>query len=163
MAHGQWGRGLEEMAPVAMRSPLRALRFAREGALDKTGIEIQPDINPVEVGGQALGFSPSSVREMSEYRGVVLAVDRHIEGRRKALVNTWVMARMAGDAEGAREVFTGNIRHFNQVNPTRRINMADLVRGAQARKKRLREAEDGVYLPRRHHQAANTVDFLVDE
>lgn len=62
MSEGRYRRGLETMAPSVLRGPLKAWRYETEGVKDKTGIVVQDQVDAAAVAGQAVGFSPSSVR-----------------------------------------------------------------------------------------------------
>ena len=76
IGEGRYQRGLEAMAPSVLRGPLKAWRYAWEGAKDKTGIVIQDEVDAAAWFGQALGFSPSSVRNATEGKSAILARDR---------------------------------------------------------------------------------------
>lgn len=78
--------------------------------------------------------------------------DRALQARRSALVEQFAMAAMAKDKEGkayAREA----IQRFNEKNPARRIQPMQLAQSVRMREKRIREVEDGVYLPKKRRDA----------
>ncbi len=149
------------MAPSALRGPLKALRYGTEGVKDRTGIVVQDEVDAAAVLGQAAGFSPSSVRNAYEGKSAIVGHDRALQARRSALVERFAMAAMAGDEDGkadAREA----IQRFNEKNPNRRIMPMQLAQSVRQREKRIREAEDGVWLPRRRRDAAEVRRFAVD-
>lgn len=68
------------------------------------------------------------------------------------------MASMAGDAEGAKEA-REDIEKFNAKNPGRRILPLQLIQSVHQREKRIREAQDGVYLPQKRKDALDQGRF----
>ena len=152
MAGGDWLRGLEEMMPAVARNGLKAIRYGNEGAQDKTGIAILDEVNPAEVAGQALGFSPSRVRNATEGKSAIRAYDSELNRRRASLTKQFAMAQMTGDQEGVQEAREA-IARFNEKNPGRRITYPQLMQSVRARQRRIDQAEDGVYLPRNRRDA----------
>jgi hypothetical protein len=162
MSEGRYLRGLETMAPTVARGPLKAWRYGDEGVRDKTGIVVQDEVGAAELLGQASGFSPSSVRNSFEGKSAIVQRDRALQARRSALVEQFAMAAMAGDEEGkaaARE----DIAKFNEKNPNRRIQAMQLAQSVNQRQKRIREAQEGVYLPSKRRDALEAGRFAVPE
>ncbi|MDH4418906.1 MAG: PLxRFG domain-containing protein [Acidovorax sp.] len=160
MSEGRYLRGLETMAPSVARGPLKALRYGDEGVRDKTGIVVQDEVDAASLLGQAAGFSPSSVRNSFEGKSAIVQHDRALQARRSALVEQFAMAAMAGDEEGkaaARE----DIAKFNEKNPNRRIQAMQLAQSVNQRQKRIREAQEGVYLPSKRRDAMEAGRFAV--
>ena len=158
MADGDWARGLEAMAPSALRGPIKALRYADEGAIDRTGKTILDDINPVGIAGQALGFSPSDVRLATEAKSAVHQADARLSKRRGQLMRHYSMAAIAGDEDGmadARE----DIKAFNERNPARRINPMQLAASVRTRRMQIAQAKGGVYLSRSRRDAMDAGAF----
>jgi hypothetical protein len=155
---GHYMMGLEDMMPTAIRAPLRAMRYASEGAVDKTGVVITDEVGPGSIAGQALGFSPSEVRRATERKAAIMDYDRSLADRRSALVRQWAEAQMAGDTDGVKDVM-GEIQGFNQKNPSRKITMPHLIQSVRARRRRIEQAQDGVYLPSKRMDAREAVRF----
>lgn len=162
IAEGQMVRGLESMVPAALRGPLKALRYNTEGVKDKTGIVVMEDTSALEELGQALGFSPSRVREANEGKSAVYQADRRLLDRRQALMTQWAHARMAGDAEGAAEV-QESIKRFNEKNPSRKITPLNLNQSLRNRQRRIEQAEQGVYLPSKRRDVQDVGRFATVE
>lgn len=158
IAHGDYLRGLESLMPVALRNPIKALRYGTEGVKDVTGIPIVQDTSEIEELGQLLGFSPSRVRETMEGKGAAYQAEHKLNNRHRALVEQWANARMAGDIEGQQDIKAA-IDRFNEKNPTRRITMATLTQSLRARTKRIEQAQDGIYLPKKHRDVAELGRF----
>jgi hypothetical protein len=149
MAEGKYLRGLEEMMPVSVRNPIKALRFASEGVRDKTGIPVLDDTSAIEEFGQLIGFSPSRSREAMEGKGAVYRAERQLNDRRAALTAQWAHAKMAADAEGVADAMLA-IKAFNEKHKERAISPASLGQSLRMRVKRIAEAEQGLYLPKKH-------------
>ncbi|CAN7366035.1 PLxRFG domain-containing protein [Acidovorax sp. LjRoot117] len=161
MGEGQYQRGLEAMAPSVLRGPLKTWRYGTEGVRDKSGIVVQDEVDAAALFGQAAGFSPSGVRNAYEGKSAIVQHDRALQARRSALVEQFAMAAMAGDEEGkaaARE----DIAKFNDKNPNRRIQAMQLAQSVNMRQKRIREAEEGVYLPSKRRDALDAGRFATE-
>ena len=140
MSQGQYQRGLESMMPTALRGPLKAWRYNKEGVKDKSGIVIQDEVNAAAFWGQAAGFSPSETRNAFEGKSAVISHDRALMTRRRTLVEQFAMAAMANDEEGKAEARAA-IAKFNDKNPERRIQPMQLAQSVRNREKRIREAD----------------------
>jgi Large polyvalent protein associated domain 39 len=162
MSHGQYQRGLESMMPTALRGPLKAWRYNNEGVKDKSGIVIQDEVDAAAFWGQAAGFSPSETRNAFEGKSAVISHDRALMTRRRTLVEQFAMAAMSKDEEGKAEARAA-IAKFNDKNPERRIQPMQLAQSVRNREKRIREAEDGVYLPRKRRDALDIGRFSTGE
>lgn len=158
ITEGDYLRGMEDMMPTALRGPLKALRYANEGAVDKTGIVITDEVSAAGVLGQASGFSPSQVRRDTERRSAIYAYDRALLERRSVLMRMMAEARIQGDEEAAAEV-QKDIQRFNEKNPSRRITPMNIAQSIRNRRKRVEQAEQGVFLPKNRRDAMDQVRF----
>ena len=158
ISKGQIARGLETMAPSALRGPLRAMRFGDEGVVDKTGIQIVDEVSPLGIAGQALGLAASEVRQATEGKSAIYRQDRLLQERRAALMRQYAQAFMAGDAEGTLEA-REDVRAFNAKNPTRQIKPQNLRASVAARRRRIEQADQGVYLPKNRRDAMEAGAF----
>ncbi len=152
ISEGHMARGLESMMPTALRGPMKALRYAQEGAKDKTGIVIQDEVGVAGIAGQALGFSPSEVRNATEGRSAIFSADKRLMERRKELTRQFSDAYLDNDQESVAKVREA-IQAFNEKNPSRRIGGLQLMQSVRAKAKRVSEAEQGVYLPKKRRDA----------
>jgi hypothetical protein len=162
MSEGRYARGLEAMAPTVLRGPLKAWRYETEGVKDKSGIVVQDEVDAASLLGQAAGFSPSGVRNAYEGKSAIVQHDRALQARRSALVEQFAMAAMAGDEEGKAEARDA-VAKFNEKNPNRRIQAMQLAQSVNQRQKRIREAQEGVYLPGKRRDAMEAGRFAVPE
>lgn len=158
MSEGRYQRGLEAMAPSVLRGPLKAWRYETEGVKDKTGIVVQDEVDAAALWGQAAGFSPSSVRNAYEGKAAIVGHDKALQARRSALVEQFAMAAMAGDEQGKAEAREA-VARFNEKNPNRRILPMHLAQSVASRQKRIREAQEGVYLPAKRRDAVEQGRF----
>ncbi len=158
MGEGRYQRGLEAMLPIALRNPVKALRYAEEGAIDKSGVPIKDEVSVAGVLGQASGFAPSEVRAATEVKSAIYQHDKARMDRRQSLLSQYAQAQMAGDTEGVAEI-RQMIAKFNEKNPQRRILPRNLFQSVRNREKRIREAEQGVYLPKNRRDSFDAVRF----
>ena len=152
------------MAPTVLRGPLKAFRYGTDGVKDKSGIVIQDEEGAASLLGQAAGFSPSDVRNAYEGKSAIAIVnhDKALQARRSALVEHFAMAVMAKDDEGkadARAAFA----KFNEKNPNRRILPLQLAQSVHGREKRIRDAHDGVYLPKKRRDVLEQGRFATGD
>lgn len=152
IGNGHVLRGIEGMMPAALRGPLASLRLAGEGAMDKTGVPIVDEVSVAGVVGQALGFSPSEVRQAQAGKRAVLSYDSALNERRQELMTQFARGAMKQDQEAmaqARE----EIRAFNEKHPQRRITMPQLAQSIRSRQQRINRSEGGVSLPANRRDA----------
>jgi hypothetical protein len=162
IGQGHGMRGVETMSPVFLRSPLRSIRYATEGAQDKTGVMIKDDIGMLSLAAQAVGFSPSEVRLATEGRSAIYSHTKRLDKRRTELMTDYVRAIQRDDADGQKEVWA-EIQAFNQKNPSRRISRVQAMQSLRQREKRVKQAEHGIYLPNKKRDDADIGRFAFDE
>jgi hypothetical protein len=141
---------------------MKALRYEQEGAKDKTGVVIQDEVGAASIAGQALGFSPSDVRNATEGRSAIFKADQMLMQRRKELMNSYGQAMNDQDAEAVAKI-RESIKRFNEVNPARRINNLQLIQSLRNKAKRVAESESGVFLPKKRRDAIEEGRFSIAE
>lgn len=162
IGQGHGMRGVETMSPVFLRSPLRSIRYATEGAQDKTGVMIKDDVGMFGLAAQAVGFSPSEVRLATEGRSAIYSHTKRLDKRRTELMNDYVRAVQRDDMDGQKEIWA-EIQAFNQKNPSRRISRVQAMQSLRQREKRVKQAEHGIYLPNKKRDDADIGRFAFDE
>lgn len=162
MGQGHGMRGVETMSPVFLRSPLRSIRYATEGAQDKTGVMIKDDVGMLSLAAQAVGFSPSEVRLATEGRSAIYSHTKRLDKRRTELMTDYVRAIQRDDADEQKEIWA-EIQAFNQKNPSRRISRVQAMQSLRQREKRVKQAEHGIYLPNKKREDADIGRFAFDE
>ncbi len=151
LGQGNYARALEEMLPTFAKNPFKAYRYATEGVQDKTGVDIL-DGHPVSGAGifsQTIGFSPSQVRTAYEGKSEIYQQQQALQKRKSKLTANWVRAKRNDDQEGMDSAWK-DIQEFNEVNPKLRINRINLMQSYHQNAKRIRDAENGVYLSKKY-------------
>jgi hypothetical protein len=116
VASGEVRRGLEAMAPSALRNFSKAERFAREGATTRRGDPITEDINPYNIVMQAAGFAPQAYIQQLEFNKNNRRRQEAINSRRSKLLRQRNMAYREGDFEEVRRI-DEKIARFNSGLP----------------------------------------------
>jgi hypothetical protein len=155
---GDIARGIEELLPKALKDAMKSVRFLDEGARDKTGVEILDDMSLVDALTQLSGFTPARLSEAYEGRSAVYQADRELQDRRQELLADLWRAKQRKNVEDTLDANNAILR-FNNKNPTLKITNDSIRRSEQARRQRIREAQDGVYLPRNRRGIADLGNF----
>ncbi|WP_336931474.1 PLxRFG domain-containing protein [Acinetobacter bereziniae] len=164
LGQGNYARALEEMLPTFAKNPFKAYRYAIDGVQDKTGIDIM-DGKPVSSAGifsQTIGFSPSQVRTAYEGKSAIYQQQQALQKRRSKLTSQWVRAKRNDDQEGMDSAWK-DIQEFNEINPKQRINRINLMQSYHQNAKRIRDAENGVYLSNKYRDISDYGRFAVDQ
>jgi len=123
---GEVQRGIEAMAPAAVRNGLKSFRFATEGAETRRGDPVTEDINPYNVVMQGLGFAPQGYIQQLEVNKNVRRREDAVNSRRTKLLRRRNMAIREGDIDELEKVE----RLIDEYN-------ASLPQDADTRKKRI--------------------------
>ena len=118
---GLWGegniqRGLEAMAPAAIRNVSKFQRFSTEGANTLRGNPIVDDINPYNSFMQLLGFAPADYVENLKINSSERRRQNVVNKRRANLLRRHNMARVEGDIDGVRKALQ-DINEYNDSLP----------------------------------------------
>jgi len=113
---GEVQRGIEAMAPAAVRNGLKSVRFATEGAETRRGDPITEDINPYNVVMQGLGFAPQAYIQQLEANKNVRRREDVVNSRRTKLLRRRNMAIREGDRDELEKV-EGLIEEYNAGLP----------------------------------------------
>lgn len=143
---GRYMEGLESMLPVAIRNPLKAVRYATDGQVDKSGIMVKDDFNLFELAGQAVGFRPSDLALKQEGKSAVYRRDRALSAARAKILSAMTKAVAEQDAAALREL-RGVVAQWNRKHPERAIKSENIMAGVRNRQQRVAGAKDGIYLP----------------
>lgn len=162
ISDGHYKLGLEAMLPAVLRQGVKSIRYATDGAQDKTGVVIKDEVSLAGVAGQLLGFSPSEVRLAQEGKSAIYQHDKALGERRQELLTKAARATMAKDAEARAEAMK-EIQRFNQKNPTRRITPLNVLQSVRNSQRRIDQAEGGVYLPKNRRDAIQAGRFALAE
>ena len=92
-------RALETVLPTALRNPLKAMRFANEGALTTNGAPIIQDVNAKSAFLQFFGFSNAELTEAYARASAMKTAEQKIQARRTSLLDLHFLAKSNGDLE----------------------------------------------------------------
>lgn len=144
--------GVEKMLPKVLKDTVKTYRYATEGIVDKTGIEVMPQesVGLGDIAQQLLGFRSAKIAQAQEGKSAVFQMDKKIGKRHQQLIDEYARAKMAGDDSRAEEVWQ-DIKRYNDAiggkYPNLRITKVRLMQLVKQRKRRIAEAKDGIYLP----------------
>lgn len=159
IAAGDIQRGFESMLPAPIRNPLKAARYATDGALTKDGLPIVDDISTWNSVMQVFGFAPAELAATQAQIGAKFAISDKLRSRRTALLTNLYTAMAAGDDQATQEAFEA-IDKFNATNPMIGINPKSIQASFRERNRRAMEAINGIYLPR--NLLATTEEYMAD-
>ena len=113
---GEVQRGLEAVAPAAIRNISKYQRFSNEGANTMRGNPIVDDINPYNSFMQLLGFAPADYVENLKINSSERRRQNAVDKERRKLMRRHNMAKTEGDSGAVRKV-REKIREFNRSLP----------------------------------------------
>ncbi|EJU55849.1 hypothetical protein NMEN93004_0948 [Neisseria meningitidis 93004] len=155
---GRYMEGLESMLPVAIRNPLKAVRYATDGQVDKSGITVKDDFNLFELAGQAAGFRSSDLALKQEGKSAVYRRDRALSAARAKILSAMAKAVVEQDAAALREL-RSVVAQWNRKHPERAIKSENIMAGVRNRQRRVVGAKDGIYLSDKHSDARTDGGF----
>ena len=146
MANGQYERGLEKMLPSFIKNPLKAMRYATEGAKNPNGASLVDDVNGYNQFMQFFGFNPQNVSEAYAKAGSMKQADKKLMDRRDGLLDSLYLARTNGDVEQMNRI-QEKINRYNERNPLPPyvLKPSSVSRSMKARDKALDESVYGVH------------------
>lgn len=155
---GRYMEGLESMLPVAIRNPLKAVRYATDGQVDKSGITVKDDFNLFELAGQAAGFRSSDLALKQEGKSAVYRRDRALSAARAKILSAMAKAVVEQDAAALREL-RGVVAQWNRKHPERAIKSENIMSSVRNRQRRVAGAKDSIYLSDKHSDARTDGGF----
>jgi hypothetical protein len=156
LMNGEVQRGFESILPAPLRNPLKAARYATDGALTKDGLPIVDDVNAWNSTMQVFGFAPAELAATQEQIGATFEISDKLRNRRTALLTNVYTATEAGDAQAMIEAYEA-INKFNAANPFYMIDPKSLRASFRERRRRALEAVNGIYLPRNLRMATDAL------
>lgn len=118
MHRGMLERGLEHFAPPAVAGPMKAIRYANEGAKNMAGEDVVPrkDITNKDLATQAIGFTPQHIADQFTRNSAIKGVAKAIQERRSLLLNQLFLALQQGDTKGFQNTMN-DVNKFDERNP----------------------------------------------
>ena len=148
LAKGEVQRGFESILPAPIRNPLKAARYATEGALTKNGQPIVDNVDTWNQVMQVFGFAPAELAATQEQIGTKFAISDKLRNRRTALLTNLYTAITTGDSQATEEAFEA-INNFNGANPMIGIDSRSIIASFRERSRRAGESINGIYLPQK--------------
>ncbi|MBV7408773.1 PLxRFG domain-containing protein [Maritimibacter sp. DP1N21-5] len=140
ISEGEVYRGIEAVAPKAIRDLMVAGRYWSEGVQAYSGYEVLPEVSPREAITKALGFSPARVSERYRVNNHLVNSEKRIDGRRDRLLADARQALMDGKPISQRTL--DKIMEFNRDYPEWMIT-AKSIRQSLASKQRYEGQREG--------------------
>lgn len=140
---GQVFRGIETIMPKFIKDPMKAYRYATEGATNKRGDTIVQDIDVGDVIRQALGFTPAKLAEQYDLNNAGYAMQQSILDKRKKLMDAYWKADEADDT-AKMEKLEADIDAYNDKYPEMVITPKSLNRSAKTREQNAENATGGM-------------------
>ena len=146
MADGQTERGMEKFAPSFVRNPMKAFRFATEGALNRNGAPIIDNVDDYSKFMQVLGFTSAELSAEYAKTSAMKAEEKRVYDRRKALLDSYYLATSNGDSD-AQDLIMDKIDKFNDIHsePGVMITADTIQKSYRQREKAIEESVGGVH------------------
>jgi len=147
MKKGDIYEGIEAMTPAFIRNPMKAGRYATEGALTARGDPIIEDITTGEVIGQMFGFSPQRLSSQYKINNQIKDIEQAVLKRRNSLMDSYARAVREKDRDTQNEI-RDEIREFNKANPGKglAITQETIRRSLKKRESISKETEKGIFI-----------------
>jgi hypothetical protein len=146
---GKTVKGLELMAPKAIKDMMQAYRFANEGVTTRQNDEILPadQLSMWDLMARAVGFTPARIAETYERNSALKDAEQRILDRRRELLNKFAMAHAMGDEE-IKDRILADIRAFNAVELHRAVAITSdtIKRSLKTRATNAAKRLDGVLI-----------------
>lgn len=136
---GEEYRGIETMMPKMLKDPMKAYRYATDGAKNMRGDTVT-DVETSDVFKQALGFTPARISEQYRTNNASYNKQQSIMKARKGIMDDYYKAANEEDEAKLDKLIT-KIEKFNEENPEQAITARSL---SQSRKNRDKGAENAV-------------------
>lgn len=139
---GEEYRGIETMLPKMLKDPMKAYRYATEGAKNMKGDTVA-DVRWPDVVKQATGFTPARISEQYKINNLNYNKQQLILKSRKQLMDDYYKATQANDEKAVDEVLS-KIEKHNDKNPDQPITAKGLIQSAKTRQKGSETAVGGM-------------------
>ncbi len=152
VGEGKTMRGIETIAPKAIRDLMKAYRYSNEGVQSLRGDEVVPvdRISGWDVIAQASGFTPAHIAESFERNSRIRDAQTKVQRERRDLLNQFGLASKMNDTE-TRDAVLERIRAWNTRAYTAGFAItSDTLRQSLAtRQRNAVRREDGVLISNR--------------
>lgn len=141
----QYERAIETLSPKVLRDQMKAVRFAREGAVNLKGEEVmgKDEFTKKDIFLQSMGFTPSSLQTRYEQNSAIKTEADLIKQRRELLMNRLFLAAHNDDAQGVQDAMDA-ANKFSVKNPGVAIRGDNIIGAARSRAKMSAENVNGL-------------------
>lgn len=140
---GQIYRGIETSMPAFIKNPMKAYRYATEGATNTKGDTIVEDVGWGDITKQALGFTPAKLAEQYDLNNAGYNMQSKILKTRQNLMNDYYKAFKKDDEEGQSKAID-KISDFNAKYPEQAITNKSIKSSMKTRAKNAESATGGM-------------------
>jgi hypothetical protein len=137
-------RGVETMVPKFIRDPMRAGRYAVDGAETYNGDPIIDTFGTGEIIGQAIGFTPARLSERYDANTRMKNEEKRIMKERSGIMKEAAKSVMKG--RGLPESVVGKVKDFNERVPEYPITSKSLKQSIGGRERASVRNEFGIQL-----------------
>ncbi|NTE96673.1 PLxRFG domain-containing protein [Agrobacterium tumefaciens] len=145
VSDGKVYRGIETMAPKAIKDVMRASRFANEGATTMRGDPLVTEFKPSELAAQMIGFTPAVLAEQYERNSSLKNAEKRIMDKRRGLMDQYAAAYKLKD-DDAKATAMEEIKAFNKEYKEVQITPQTIRQSLQSRRKYSERSDGGVTL-----------------
>jgi hypothetical protein len=147
IAEGQFWRGVETMLPVALKNPLKARRYATEGALTLRG-DLVGEVNGANAAMQVLGFAPADLLTKYEENAYIAGRRDATVGQAKKLLKQYYIALNMGDQERM-DAIEDKLFALGDKHPDLGISGSTITKSVKARDAISRDMYQGIQIDKR--------------
>ena len=147
IAEGQFWRGVETMLPVALKNPMKAYRYATEGAMTLRG-DLVGEVNGVNAALQVLGFAPADLLTKYEENAYIKGREDATAGQAKKLLKQYYIALNMGDQERM-DAIEDKLFALGDRHPDLGISGETITKSVRARDAISRDMYQGIQINKR--------------
>lgn len=140
---GETYRGIETAMPKWIKDPMKAYRYATEGATNLKGDTIVDDVSTADVIRQALGSTPAKLAEQYDINNRGYNLQQGILRKRQRLMDSYAKAGDKGDTAKQQEIID-QIVDFNGKYPEQAITGKTITRSMKTRAQNAESATGGM-------------------
>ncbi|MFG1462125.1 PLxRFG domain-containing protein [Xanthobacter sp. DSM 24535] len=145
ISEGHVYRGIETIAPKAIRDLMRTYRYATEGATTLKGNELVDRVSAADLLKQALGFTPAQIAERYQLNSWQMNRQSDLNDERRRLLTDYARASKYGDDKALKAVEEGIVL-FNSKETGDPITGKTIIQSMRAREKANDRNENGINL-----------------
>ena len=146
---GHTYRAIETLLPVAVKNPMKALRYDMEGVLNRNGVPIVEDISFFNKLMQLIGWSPYELAQQYRRNELISKKEKRVLDRKEKLKRLYFYAVYAGDTEEEDRV-QKLIDEYNDGDLVQKsgntLSSPALNKSYTTRLRRMNESTNGLYI-----------------